>query len=238
MHDLLQDMGQEIVRRESPREPGGRSRLWIYKDVIRVLKNNANLDELRLIDLSDSQNLIEMPDLSGAPKLKQLILQRCIKLSKIHASLGNLKCLIRLDLNSCECLESLPPKISLESLEIFILSGCSRLKKFPEVVGNMSKFGKIESYHLDLIYYPYNLFNQKFKENWSQVDANGLDQIEIEFKTKGPGLEVTKCGARWVFEQDIEDLNQTMYGCNNCSSYSITPYEDDLEDSAKDTKTE
>ena len=40
MHDLLQDMGQEIVRRESPREPGGRSRLWIYKDVIRVLKNN------------------------------------------------------------------------------------------------------------------------------------------------------------------------------------------------------
>ena len=40
MHDLLQDMGQEIVRRESPREPGGRSRLWICKDVIRVLKNN------------------------------------------------------------------------------------------------------------------------------------------------------------------------------------------------------
>ena len=41
MHDLLQDMGQEIVRRESPREPGGRSRLWIYKDVIHVLKNNT-----------------------------------------------------------------------------------------------------------------------------------------------------------------------------------------------------
>ena len=41
MHDLLQDMGQEIVRHESPREPGGRSRLWFYKDVIRVLKNNT-----------------------------------------------------------------------------------------------------------------------------------------------------------------------------------------------------
>ena len=41
MHDLLQDMGQEIVRRESPREPGGRSRLWIYEDIIRVLKNNT-----------------------------------------------------------------------------------------------------------------------------------------------------------------------------------------------------
>ena len=41
MHDLLQDMGQEIVRRESPKEPGGRNRLWIYKDVIHVLKNNT-----------------------------------------------------------------------------------------------------------------------------------------------------------------------------------------------------
>ena len=41
MHDLLQDMGKEIVRRESPKEPGGRSRLWLYEDVIHVLKNNS-----------------------------------------------------------------------------------------------------------------------------------------------------------------------------------------------------
>ncbi|KAL4597203.1 hypothetical protein ACB092_12G218600, partial [Castanea dentata] len=41
MHDLLQDMGQDIVRCESPKEPGRRSRLWIYDDVIHVLKNNS-----------------------------------------------------------------------------------------------------------------------------------------------------------------------------------------------------
>ena len=41
MHDLLQDMGQEIVRHESPKEPSGCSRLWIYDDVIHVLKNNT-----------------------------------------------------------------------------------------------------------------------------------------------------------------------------------------------------
>ncbi|XP_030935129.1 TMV resistance protein N-like isoform X2 [Quercus lobata] len=706
MHDLLQDMGQDIVRRESPKEPGGRSRLWIYKDIIHVLKNNTGtevvegimlnlpiqkvehlsaeafskmknlrllkigneklpedfingivklpkdlnrgkvqfpkglsylsnelrviewhgyhlkclptnfqpnklvelrmhcsgikqlwkgnmiLDELKLIDLSGSQKLIKTLNFSRVPNLKQLILQRCVRLSKIHASLGNLKWLIRLDLNGCKCLESLPPKINLESLEIFILSGCSRLKKFPEVEGNMSsllelylnetaikelplsvvhltgltkldlrdcknlsslpnascylmslkiltlsgcsklnelpenlgniksleeldvsetaitelpsslvllknlkvlslrgcegltsissnklisfplmrkrrvdptgmlgrslsnlwsltnlnlsycnlqaipdglgclssltcldlrgnyfvylpesttqlsnmetlrlcgckhlrslpelplnigflgaggctsleilplkpedgpypnlyllncvklvndedygdmlltklrhhiqfkgdksdyritipgreiskwfshqsvgtsvslqvpsdklkgvvvcalfvlrqhhplhqlpsnngyifthglqwylkangyerrsipgcgfseQFGKIESYHLFLHYYPYELFGQELIENLSQVDANGLGQIEIGFKTKGPGLEVTKCGARWVYEQDIEDLNQTMRGCSSGSSCSITPYEDDLEDSAKGTKTE
>ena len=81
--------------------------------------------------------MIETPNLSGVPNLKQLILQGCTALSKIHPSLGNLKQLIRLDLSGCKCLESLPHKINLESLEVIILSGCSRLKKFPEVVVNM-----------------------------------------------------------------------------------------------------
>jgi Leucine-rich repeat (LRR) protein len=93
--------------------------------------------------LSDSQYLIETPEFSGIPNLKQLILQRCTRLSKIHASLGNLKRLIRLDLNGCKRLESLPHKINLESLEVFILSGCSRLKKFPEIVGNMSRLSEL-----------------------------------------------------------------------------------------------
>ena len=87
--------------------------------------------------MRNSQNLIETPNLIGVPNLKQLILQGCTTLSKIHPSLGNLKQLIRLDLFGCKCLESLPQKINLESLEVFILSSCSRLKKFPEVVGNM-----------------------------------------------------------------------------------------------------
>ncbi|XP_065637060.1 disease resistance-like protein DSC1 [Quercus suber] len=95
------------------------------------------------MDLSDSQYLIEIPDLSRAPKLKQLILRRCTRLYKIPTSLGHLKQLIRLDLNGCKCLEILPHKISLEALEIFDFGGCSRLKKFPEIVGNMSRLSKL-----------------------------------------------------------------------------------------------
>ena len=40
MHDLLQEMGQEIVSQESPKELGGRRRLSLYEDVLFVLKNN------------------------------------------------------------------------------------------------------------------------------------------------------------------------------------------------------
>ncbi|MCI04237.1 TMV resistance protein N, partial [Trifolium medium] len=37
MHDLIRDMGREIVRVSSPREPGERSRLWFPADVHDVL---------------------------------------------------------------------------------------------------------------------------------------------------------------------------------------------------------
>ena len=40
MHDLLQDMGREIVRQESPKKPGKRSRLWFHEDVRYVLEEN------------------------------------------------------------------------------------------------------------------------------------------------------------------------------------------------------
>ena len=92
--------------------------------------------------MSDSRNLIKIPDLSGALNLKQLILRRCTGLYKIHASIGDLKRLIQLDLSGCKCLESLPRKIRLEALEFFNLDGCSKLKKFPEIMKNMSRLSK------------------------------------------------------------------------------------------------
>ena len=41
MHDLIQDMGREIIRQESPKESGERSRLWYHEDVIDVLENDT-----------------------------------------------------------------------------------------------------------------------------------------------------------------------------------------------------
>ena len=41
MHDLIQELGKGIVRCESPNKPGGRSRLWLKEDILRVLKDNT-----------------------------------------------------------------------------------------------------------------------------------------------------------------------------------------------------
>jgi len=37
---LIEDMGKEIVRQESPKEPGKRNRLWFHEDIFQVLEGN------------------------------------------------------------------------------------------------------------------------------------------------------------------------------------------------------
>ena len=41
MHDLFQEMGRDIVRKECPKDPGKCSRLWLYKDIDSVLTKNT-----------------------------------------------------------------------------------------------------------------------------------------------------------------------------------------------------
>jgi len=38
MHNLIRDMGREIVRQESPKYPEKRSRLWFHEEVLNVLR--------------------------------------------------------------------------------------------------------------------------------------------------------------------------------------------------------
>nr|DAD46080.1 TPA_asm: hypothetical protein HUJ06_004310 [Nelumbo nucifera] len=60
MHDLLRDMGREIVREESPKEPGKRSRLWFHEDAHYVLekcKATEKIQGIVLESLSRTGNL-------------------------------------------------------------------------------------------------------------------------------------------------------------------------------------
>ncbi|KAL1145813.1 hypothetical protein V6Z11_A11G325200 [Gossypium hirsutum] len=60
MHDLLQQMGWNIVRDESPLNPEKRSRLWIPEDSYVVLTKNNGTETLTGIAL----------DMSELPKLE------------------------------------------------------------------------------------------------------------------------------------------------------------------------
>ncbi|KAI4351970.1 hypothetical protein L6164_006268 [Bauhinia variegata] len=56
-------MGREIVRQESPSEPGKRSRLWDHQDVLQVLSENIGSDRIQclLVDLPD-QYMVNLSD--------------------------------------------------------------------------------------------------------------------------------------------------------------------------------
>ncbi|KAK8689242.1 hypothetical protein V6N13_087964 [Hibiscus sabdariffa] len=75
MHDLLQQMGRDIVYNESPLEPERRSRLWIPDDICNVLRENTGTKTLKgmLLDISRISELELKPDaLVKMPNLKFL----------------------------------------------------------------------------------------------------------------------------------------------------------------------
>ncbi|KAG6676439.1 hypothetical protein I3842_15G151400 [Carya illinoinensis] len=74
MHDLIQEMGREIVRQESPKEPGRRSRLWFHGDVRYVLEENEGTNKIEgiLVELP-KRDLIHLSS-KAFTKMKRLLL--------------------------------------------------------------------------------------------------------------------------------------------------------------------
>ncbi|KAG6629467.1 hypothetical protein CIPAW_14G087000 [Carya illinoinensis] len=68
MYDLLKKMGQEIVRRECPKEPGRRSRLFRVEDVYHMLKNDTGTDAIEGMDLCTK----ERPNAKAFSKMRKL----------------------------------------------------------------------------------------------------------------------------------------------------------------------
>ena len=81
--------------------------------------------------------------------------------------------------------------------------------------GFMTNYGKVESPHLWLLYLSTRYSGSNWGETFSQIDANGAHQFEIEISS--PEYEVEKVGFHLVYKQDIEDPNQTIAQCSNNS---------------------
>ncbi|KDP28978.1 hypothetical protein JCGZ_19529 [Jatropha curcas] len=88
---------------------------------------------LKYLDLSESEYLETLPDLSSAPNLERICLSNCKTLSQIPSSIQCLHNLDALDLRGCEKLRSLPRLAQLGSLWILNLSWCSNLQMLVDV---------------------------------------------------------------------------------------------------------
>ncbi|KAL6123020.1 hypothetical protein ACLB2K_075543 [Fragaria x ananassa] len=85
IHDLIQEMGCEIVRQESYEEPGGRSRLWLRNDIFHVFTKNTGTEAIEgillcLVDLEEAYWNLE-----AFSKMRKL---RLLYIHNLRLSLG------------------------------------------------------------------------------------------------------------------------------------------------------
>ncbi|XP_039174119.1 TMV resistance protein N-like isoform X1 [Eucalyptus grandis] len=60
MHDLLIDLGRQIVRQESPSDLGKQSRLWIAKEAIEIIKTEERKEKVQALEVDGLDNSIEI----------------------------------------------------------------------------------------------------------------------------------------------------------------------------------
>ncbi|XP_039166710.1 disease resistance protein RPV1-like [Eucalyptus grandis] len=148
MHDQLRDFGREIVRRENPINPGKRSRIWIWEEVLHVLnteKINKKVEALyfernplnshniivQIKEIGRTNmylNNIVVLEYTGVDSLDDLRLRDIIKRAR------KLKVLY---LKSCHGIMRTPDFFGCPNLERLNFEDCSNLKRIDGSIGNL-----------------------------------------------------------------------------------------------------
>ncbi|KAG7981220.1 hypothetical protein I3843_05G221800 [Carya illinoinensis] len=222
MHDLLQEMGREIVRQESPKEPGERSRLWFHKDVCHVLEENTGKNKVEgiLIDLPER----DLIDLSSEAFMKmkrlRLFINRNARSSEEPNFLSNElrvidwpgypgkslpsnfrgKNLVVLRMRDSH-LKRLKGVENFQNMAVMDLSNCKFLKKFPDV----SRIPKLEKLVLD--------------------DCAGLVEIHssVGYLDKLIYLSVTRCPNLTSFPKSLRLRSLEYFSLDECSNLKNFP---------------
>ncbi|CAH1426320.1 unnamed protein product [Lactuca virosa] len=162
MHQLIKEMGREVVRKESPKEPGKRSKLWHHQDCIDVLQDQSGTGKVEglMIDMqkteeaeSTSAITINNPrkhslegkrmhgndanfEIGALEKMKNLmLLQLNYQTKRVWDDLEfTIGSLKILNLSYSVELTKTPDFRRLPGLESLILEGCSSLIKVDESI--------------------------------------------------------------------------------------------------------
>ncbi|RHN38975.1 putative TIR domain, P-loop containing nucleoside triphosphate hydrolase [Medicago truncatula] len=90
MHDLIRDMGREIVRESSAKEPGKRSRLWFHEDVHDILTTNSGTETVEGLVLKSQRTGRVCFSTNSFKKMNQLRLLQldCVDLTGDYGNLS------------------------------------------------------------------------------------------------------------------------------------------------------
>ncbi|KAI4353218.1 hypothetical protein L6164_002184 [Bauhinia variegata] len=208
MHHLIQDMGQKIVKQESPLEPGGRSRLWNDEEIIHVLEENTKFEQLEVINFRSCEFLKQVSDLSGVPNLTKLYIDFCKNLIRIHDSIGFHDKLKVISAESCVNLRIFPHFIKSKSLEVLNLKYCSSLRYFPEILENMKYLSYINLGKTAIEELPCSIHNATGLSYLDLLFCKGLKKVPTCI-LKLPKLETLCVGKkRFQFNKERGEQDQ------------------------------
>ncbi|KAH9782092.1 ADP-ribosyl cyclase/cyclic ADP-ribose hydrolase [Citrus sinensis] len=174
MHDLLQELGQLIITRQSPEEPGKRSRLWKEKEVRQVLIENTGGEAMEgiIVNAYFPENEVYLS--ASAKAFSQMTNLRLLKISNVQlpAGLEYLSNRLRLLDWHRYPLKSLPSNLQLDKTVEFKMC-YSRIEELWKGIKplNMLKVMKL-SHSRDLIKTP-NL-----------AEVSNLEELDLEGCTK------------------------------------------------------
>ncbi|KAB2634755.1 TMV resistance protein N-like [Pyrus ussuriensis x Pyrus communis] len=225
MHDLLQKMGQTIVVQQS-KQPGGRSRLWLYKDILHVLKEKTGTPTVEGIVL----DLLESKEVKCHPEaFSQMVNLRLLRVHNVRLpeGLNSLPNSLRFLEWIGYPLEDLPSEFDPE--ELVQLSMChSRIKQLWNEKKTLQSFGNLKimkfSHSKSLTRTP----DFEGIPNLERLDLEGCESlVEIHFSIgtlkKLSFLTLKDCKSLELLPDEIEMEHLEVLVLSGCSNVKKIP---------------
>ncbi|KAI5349922.1 hypothetical protein L3X38_002813 [Prunus dulcis] len=196
MHDLLEEMGKDIVEQESPTEAGGRSRLWSHENIEHVLANNTGTNQITRIVLNfpkrDDERRFMLNFLDGDDE-RQLNFHNpyeiCLNADSF-SKMKNLKIFIIYNacisgdidylpnslrvLDWCGCpFQSFPPSFRPKQLVVLNML-CNRIKQLGE---GLKHFTKLTSLNFTGSLFLTEIPDLSSSQNLRSLNANGCTSL-------------------------------------------------------------
>ncbi|KAL1221320.1 Disease resistance protein TAO1 [Cardamine amara subsp. amara] len=186
------------------------------------------LGNLKWMDLSYSENLKELPDLSTALNLETLYLNNCTSLVELPFSIGSASKIRELDLVHCSSLVNLPPTIGNNTcLQNLDLSNCSSLVELPSSIGNLLNLEKVDlSYCSSLKELPYSIGNATNIKELDLKHCSSLQELpsSIGNLTSLQILDLRHCSSLVKLHSSLGNATSLLQlNLKGCSSLAELP---------------
>nr|XP_028962312.1 TMV resistance protein N [Malus domestica] len=223
MHDLIQEMAWEIVRQESYDEPGGRSRLWLPKDIWHVHAKNTGSEAIEgiVLRLSEFEEAHCNPEaFTKMCKLRLLDIHN-VSLSKGPKHLPNALRVLKWSWYPSKCL---PPFFQPDELTELSL----RHSKIDHLWDGIKGLGKLKSIDLS---YSHNLTRTPdftSIQNLEKLVLEGCTNLakihwSIAFLRRLRILNLKDCKSIMILPNKVEMESLEVFDISGCSKVKKIP---------------